>query len=179
MNSEGTNSAPTGPIREASMHRGTHRAPTKGRSRYLVVLLVIGMFAALALPASGASWEDKVTGGGWASAGDTDFSLTMSASDVGGQWQYTREEQASATALTMHGTIDCLYVADDLSYAVMSGPVTNVSVGTFGDTVTIAVEEGGVGSGDRVRIWAGSTCGSYTGSFPGTYFDGNVNIRSK
>ena len=33
------------------MHRGTHRAPTKGRSRYLVLLLLIGVVAAVALPA--------------------------------------------------------------------------------------------------------------------------------
>ena len=34
------------------MHRGTHRAPTKGRSRYLVVLLVVGMIVAFAIPAA-------------------------------------------------------------------------------------------------------------------------------
>jgi hypothetical protein len=34
------------------MHRGSHRAPSKGRSKYLVVLLVVGMFVALAIPAA-------------------------------------------------------------------------------------------------------------------------------
>jgi hypothetical protein len=33
------------------MHRGSHRAPVKGRSKYLIVLLVVGMFVALAAPA--------------------------------------------------------------------------------------------------------------------------------
>jgi hypothetical protein len=34
------------------MARGTHRAPTKGHSKWLVMMLVVGMFVALAAPAA-------------------------------------------------------------------------------------------------------------------------------
>lgn len=139
---------------------------------------MLGLFLAMAIPVGAASWEDKVTGGGWATADGTDFSLTMSASDVGGEWQYSRADGSEIA----HGTIECLFVAPDLSYAVMSGPVTHVAAGSLfaeGDTWTIAVLEGGEGSGDRVRIWNAAQCGAYSGSYPGTYFDGNINIRAK
>lgn len=134
---------------------------------------------AMTIPAGAASWSEKVTGGGWASAGGTEFSLTMSASDLGGQWQYYRTDGVSNIA---HGTVTCLYVAPGESYAVMSGPVTNVSAGTTfveGDIWSIAVLEGGRGSGDRVRIWKGDHCEAYAGSYPGIYYDGNINIRVK
>lgn len=148
-------------------------------SRWTVIAIALGLTLALAIPAVAASWTEKVTGGGWASAGGDDFSLTMSASDVGGQWQYSRTDGVTNIA---HGTIDCIYVHEDQSYAVMSGPVTHVEAGTTfaeGDTWSIAVQEGGKGSGDRVRIWEADHCDEYDGGFPGIYFDGNVNIRMK
>lgn len=64
----------------------------------------------------------------------------------------------------------------------MYGPVTHVAAGSLfveGDTWTIAVLEGGEGSGDGVRIWNAALCGAYSGNYPGTYFDGNINIRAK
>jgi hypothetical protein len=149
--------------------------------RWGVIAVALGVAVALSLPVGAASWTEKVTGGGWASAGSTDFSLTMSAADikgdVKGQWQYYRTEGVTNIA---HGTIDCLYVEPDRSYAVMSGPVTHVDAGTTfveGERWTIAVREGGNGSGDQVRIAQGIACGPYGGVYPGTYYDGNVNIR--
>ena len=147
-------------------------------NRWAVIAVALGLMLAMAIPAGAASWSEKVTGGGWASAG-ADFSLTMSGSDVGGQWQYYRTDGLTNIA---HGTIDCIYTHPDQSYAVMSGPVTRVDAGTTfaeGDTWSIAVLEGGKGSGDRVRIWKGDHCGPYGGSYPGVYYDGNVNIRVK
>src|SRR5680860_408924 len=41
------------------MHRGIHRAPGKRHSKYLIMLLVVGMFVALAVPA-GAAPAEKV-----------------------------------------------------------------------------------------------------------------------
>ena len=117
----------------------------------------------MTIPAGAASWSEKVTGGGWASAGGTEFSLTMSGSDFGGQWQYYRTDGLTNIA---HGTVDCIHAAGDESYAVMSGPVTHVTAGsTFieGDIWSIAVLEGGKGSGDKVRIWQGNHCAAYAG----------------
>lgn len=150
-------------------------------SRWTIIAIALGLMLALALPAVAANWSQKVTGGGLASAGGADFSLTMSASDVGGQWQYSRTDGVTNIA---HGTIDCIFVSDDETHAVMSGPVTHVEAGTTfseGDTWTIAVQEGGKGSGDSVRIWerGDTTCTEYNGGYPGTYFDGNINIRTK
>lgn len=54
----------------------------------------------------------------------------MSAADISGedkgQWQYTRADGVNIA----HGTIDCVFVAENQSYAVMSGPVTHVEAGT-------------------------------------------------
>ncbi len=162
------------------MSRGRHVARTgqPAKVTWGVIGLLLGLALALAIPAGAASWSEKVTGGGWASAGGTDFSLTMSASDVGGQWEYVRADGSQIA----HGTVACVYIHPDLSYAVMSGPVTHVAAGSLfveGETWTIAVREGGEGSGDQVRIWKGDNCGAYADSYPGTYFDGNVNIRTR
>lgn len=152
-------------------------------SKWTIIAVALGLMLAMSIPAGAASWSEKVTGGGWASAGSADFSLTMSAADikgeVKGQWQYYRTDGVTNIA---HGTIDCIYVGPDQSYAVMSGPVTQVSAGTTfveGETWTIAVREGGNGSGDQVRIAQSIACGPYGGGYPGTYYDGNVNIRVK
>ena len=62
------------------MHRGTHRAPTKGRSRYLVVLLVVGMIVALAAPAFAGGPANKATGSGyWTNAANDTFYGEFSA----------------------------------------------------------------------------------------------------
>lgn len=165
------------------MSKGKHLAPKTrtGRVSALTLGLILGLFLAMSIPTAAAPWTMKVTGGGWASAGSTDFSLTMSASDTGGQWQYDREGQSLAD-LTMHGTIDCLWVSEDEAVAVMSGPTTHVSVGSWADYTAIAVMEGGNGSGDKVRIWSVSSgwdCTIGNTSFPGTYFDGTINIRTR
>lgn len=180
----------TSPIRtrrtiEGSLGLGAGKETPMVRTtnRWTVVAVALGMMLAVAIPAGAASWTQKVTGGGWASAGGADFSLTMSAADikgeVKGQWQYSRTDGVTNIA---HGTIDCIYVAEGESYAVMSGPVTHVSQSSLfvvGDTWSIAVLEGGNGSGDRVRIWRDDHCGAYAGSYPGIYYDGNINIRTK
>jgi hypothetical protein len=51
--------------------------------------------------------------------------------------------------------------------------------------MVVEIKEGGVGSGDRVRVRVMAeaaalvVCGTPSGSFPGTVYDGNFNIRSK
>jgi hypothetical protein len=42
------------------MARGTHRAPSKGHSKWLIVMLVVGMFMALAIPAGADEYTDNV-----------------------------------------------------------------------------------------------------------------------
>lgn len=41
------------------MHRGTHRAPSKGHSKILITMLVVGMIVALLAPAAMAAKPDK------------------------------------------------------------------------------------------------------------------------
>ena len=54
-----------------------------------------------------------------------------------------------------------------------------------GDWMLVEIMDGGVGSGDRVRIRLLSesevlgVCGAATSVFPGLVYDGNFNIRSK
>lgn len=147
---------------------------------FLAAVLLVSAGPAIAGPPSSPGdngWSVKVTGGGDALAGGTAFSLTMSATDDSGQFQYARD------GLVMHGTINCTFVAEDESYAVMSGVVTHAPVPApgfvEGAEVSIAVQEGGNGAGDAVRIWPSSLCGEYGGGFPGSYYDGNINIRTR
>lgn len=50
MNLEGTNSAPTGHREACEMHSGSHRAPTKGRSKWTAVAAIAGLLVVLAAP---------------------------------------------------------------------------------------------------------------------------------
>ena len=141
--------------------------------------LTTAVLALSAAVAAAAGWSEKATGGGQAMAGSTPFSVTMSVSDSGGQFQYSRDD------LVFHGVADCLFVPDDETYAVLSGDITHAAVpnGVFqeGARVSIAILEGGEGAGDRVRVWAADACsaGAYGGAYPGIFVDGNVNIRTR
>jgi len=143
------------------------------------VLLVMIALLSLTIPVGAAGWSEKVTGGGEAMAGKTPFSITVSAwkdemGNTAGQIQYSRP------ALTFHASVKCLCLYEDENVAVVAGPVRKSS-----SWAVVEVLEGGVGSGDRVRVRlmaeaaARAACASPSGSFPGVIYDGNFNIRTK
>lgn len=155
-------------------------------SKWGVMPIAVGLVLAVSIPAGAASWSEKVTGGGQASAGGNDFSVTTSASDVGGQIQYSRSGQPIPD-LSMHATVECLTVAEDGLSAVAAGPAfaqVDPSGAVFdGAWLQIEVLEGGKGSGDRVRVRLLSEAEAMdctpSGSYPGVVYDGNFNIRIK
>jgi len=153
----------------------------------LVLLMVVVLLTAIVAPANVASWEEKITGGGQAVAGSTHFSITVSAwtadegEAAGGQMEYSRSN------LSIHAKIQCVCIYGDV--AVVAGPadVQNDPDGIVGSGAWMVVEilEGGVGSGDKVRVRlkseevARDICENPSYSFPGLIYDGNFNIRSK
>jgi len=155
----------------------------------LVLLMVVVLLTAVAAPANVASWEEKITGGGQASSGSTYFSITVSAWTAdegvaaGGQMEYSRSN------LSIHAKVQCVGIHDDGTVAVVAGlaDVQNDPDGLVGSGVWMVVEilEGGVGSGDKVRVRlmteaaARGVCETPSYSFPATIYDGNFNIRSK
>lgn len=127
----------------------------------------------------GNSWSQKVTGGGEFTAGGTGFSLAVSASDVGGQIQYSRP------GVSFHATAECLFVSEDGMTAVTAGPAWgqdgfDVAEGTW---AKIEIREGG-DRADRVRVrllaveppegWCAPS-----GSFPGVATDADFTIRTR
>ena len=154
--------------------------------RFLVPILVVVLLIALVVPAHVASWSEKITGGGQASAGGTCFSITVSAwstaeGEDAGQMEYSR------VGLSMHAKIQCVSIHDDGTVAVVAGPADAQNDSIIGEGAWMVVEilEGGVGSGDRVRVRlmseeaARNVCDNPSNSFPGLIYDGNFNIRSK
>ena len=153
----------------------------------LVLLMVVVLLTALVVPAHVASWSEKITGGGQAFAGVT-FSITVSAwttadgSDAG-QMEYSRSN------LSIHAKVQCVGIHDDGTVAVVAGlaDVQNDPDGIVGTGEWMVVEilEGGIGSGDRVRVRLMSetaarfACENPSYIFPGLIYDGNFNIRSK
>jgi hypothetical protein len=154
----------------------------------VVVSVAVAASVLMALPA-GAAWEEKITGGGQATAGSVHFSVTVSAWDgPAGQMEYSRSGQ-SVPDLSVHGTVECLGLFSEGTIAVAAGPASaqNDPAGLIGsgDWMVVEIKEGGVGFGDTVRVRlmpessARSTCTQPSGSFPGTVYDGNFNIRTK
>jgi len=152
--------------------------------RFLVPILAIVLLIALVVPAH-AAWSEKITGGGQAIAGGY-FSITVSAwttaeGEDAGQMEYSRSN------LSIHAKIKCVCIYGDV--AVVAGPadVQNDPDGIVGSGAWMVVEilEGGVGSGDKVRVRlksevvARDICENPSYSFPGLIYDGNFNIRSK
>lgn len=126
----------------------------------------------------GSSWSQKVTGGGEFTAGSTDFSLAVSASDVGGQIQY------SSPNVSFHATAECLFVSEDGETAVAAGPAWGqdgfgVADGSW---AKIEIREGGDNADRvRVRLFAGEPpngCAP-SGVFPGVATDANFTIRTR
>ena len=142
----------------------------------MTVGLVLGLALAMAAPVAAGSWSEKVTGGGQFLAGATAFSVTTSASDVGGQIQYSR------SGYSFHATVECLEVSTDGSSAVAAGPArgqdgTVLAVDAW---AKLEVLEGGDGP-DRVRVvvHSGEVNCTPTGSYPGEAVDANFTIRQK
>ena len=161
------------------------------RTLIMTVLLVIALIA-IAAPVGAASWEIKVTGGGEATVGGVDFSITASAKQdvnggVTGQMQYSRSGQSIAD-LSVHGTVKCIGVFSDGAVAVLAGPTKEQNdPGNQldpGDWMVVEIKEGGVGSGDKMSVRLKSeaqaklNCTSPSGSYPGIIYDGNFNIQS-
>jgi len=144
----------------------------------LVIVLTTTVFA---------SWDEKVTGGGLASVGGVEFSITVSAwgdaETLGGQIEYSRSD------LCMHATVECMEVFAEGTKAVLAGPVRAqydpTSYVQEGYWLVVNVLEGGIGAGDQVRVYqvteaqARAACAIEPSSFPGTIYDGNFNIRLK
>ena len=150
------------------------------------VLLVMTALLLLTIPAGAAGWSERITGGGQAVAGGTEFSITVSAwkdaaGNAAGQIEYSRP------TLIFHATVECLCLHGDV--AVAAGPVRvqhdpGLAVGSDA-WVVVEMLEGGVGSGDRVSVRfisqaeAEAKCATPSGSYPGLIYDGNFNIRIK
>lgn len=158
------------------------------RKRHFLLAFVLVAALFIALPVGAASWAHKVTGGGQASAGGIDFSITVSAWKDGdgasaGNIEYDRP------GVNFHAKVECMGVFDGGSKAVAAGPGWNQEGTSWlneGNWVIVNVHEGGVGAGDEVRVYQGSSENAMAscsdgpvGGFPGTVFDGNFNIRSK
>jgi len=152
----------------------------------LVLLMVVVLLTALVAPAHVASWDDKITGGGQA----INFSITVSAwtTEEGdaGQMEYSRSN------LSMHAKVERveIYYCNGNVAAVVAGPVDaqydpDGYIPSNGDWMVVQILEGGVGSGDRVRvqvIWEEDVDAKFETPeciFPGLILDGNFNIRSK
>ena len=152
----------------------------------LVLLMVVVLLTALVVPAH-AAWNEKITGGGQARVGTSgaSFSITVSAwtSDGvdAGQMEYSR------VGFCMHAKIKCVGIHDGGNVAVVAGPADAQNDTILGEGTWMVVEilEGGVGSGDKVRVRlmpeaaARLVCDTPSYSFPATIYDGNFNIRSK
>jgi hypothetical protein len=156
----------------------------------LVLLLAVVLLTTLVAPAHVESWNEKITGGGQAVAGGAYFSITVSAwtTDDGdaGQMEYSRPN------LSIHAKIQCVRIHSiygDGDVAIVAGPADaqNDPAGLIGsgDWMVVEILEGGVGSGDKVRVRLMSeaaariVCDNPSLSFPGLIYDGNFNIRSK
>ena len=159
----------------------------------LVLLMVVVLLTALVAPAHVAGWNEKITGGGQAVAGGIYFSITVSAwtTDKGedaGQMEYSRVGQI-VSDLSIHAKIKCVCIHESGNVAVVAGPADaqNDPAGQIGsgDWMVVEIKEGGVGSGDTVRVRlmsevaARAVCEKPSGSFPGLIYDGNFNIRLK
>jgi hypothetical protein len=159
----------------------------------LLVMLALAATASLlmALPASAASWAERISGGSSYAAGYGEFTVTLSAWEkvdgtYGGEGQYYYPPLNRTFHLDV--TRVCFGELGGAPYAVAIGTVrgqdgTEVTDGGWGG---IAVLEGG-DAGDRFRVWFDRTesvmnawCenGAY-GTFPALVVDGNFNIRSK
>ena len=133
----------------------------------------------------------KVTGGAESvDAGGVTFSMTANAitTDKGlkGHIQYSREAQSGAVELYVHAAAKCLWVADDGMSALVAGPAhvqSNPGEVETGPWLIAAINEGGIGAGDAVRVafaeeWeATNACLEGTTEFPGLVMEGNFTIR--
>lgn len=160
------------------MSKGRHRVRQErsGRGSSMTVGLVLGLALAMAAPVAADSWSEKVTGGGQFLAGGTAFSVTTSASDTGGQIQYSRSD------LSFHATVECVEVSADGSTAVTAGPARGQDGTVLAPDawVKLEVQEGG-DNPDRVRVvlHTGAVDCTPTGSYPGVAVDANFTIRQK
>lgn len=158
------------------MSRGRHRREKTGRGSSMTLGLVLGLALAMAMPVGAGTWSDKVTGGGQFLAGGTAFSVTTSASDVGGQIQYSR------SGYSFHATVECLEVSADGTSAVAAGPARGQdgTVLAADAWVKLEVKDGG-DNPDRVRVvlHTGDVDCTPTGSYPGVATDANFTIRQK
>ena len=134
---------------------------------FIFGLLTIFILLVATSPTLAASWEDKITGGGQAYAPvGCNFSITVSAWDdvdgnSAGNMEYSRDEIScpSLAPLSMHSKVECvgLFTGD---VAVAAGPVWGQndpnSLIKEGSWLVVNIMEGGVGSGDRVRVYFSS-----------------------
>jgi len=162
----------------------------------LAILVALLVVLVVAVPASAASWTERISGGMSYAYPYGEFTVTLSAwqkADLtyGGEGQYyypplNKTFHLDVTKVCV-GTVSSGPYAG-APYAVGMGTVrgqdgTVVSGDGFG---AIAVAEGG-DAGDGVRVWFDMTkavidafcdAGAYD-SFPARVVDGNFNIRSK
>jgi hypothetical protein len=141
----------------------------------------------LASPPTSAGTGHKVTGGAETiTAGGVVFSMTANAiqtkSGLKGHMQYSREAQDGTVELYVHATPECLWVSGDGMKAEMAGPAmvqSNPNGFPTNDWLAVAIEEGGTGFGDAVRVHfvdAGYSCPGES-SFPGDVLEGEFKIR--
>lgn len=141
----------------------------------VLVLSLAGTVSARALP--------RVTGGGDCQVGSTVFSLAVNViedpqGELKGKIQYTRED------LEFHADVMCSAVSEDGTVAVAAGPA-RIQTGSYNPWAGVAIQEGGTGSGDLVRVPGFDTEGAALAYceeanetfFPAEVIDGDFTIR--
>jgi len=153
-------------------------------------IVTASVAAGAALLIATQSWAGagaKVTGGAETiTAGGIIFSMTANGIEtpkgLKGNIQYSREANNGAVELYVHASVACMWISADGLRAELGGPAmvqSNPTGIATNDWLMVAIEEGGTGSGDSVKVNfvpAESVCDGQT-SFPGDVLEGEFKIR--
>jgi hypothetical protein len=155
----------------------------------LTVVLLLGSVGVVKAEINSSSQKpEKIVGGAETIKADgVTFSLSVNAVYTGknndvlkGKILYSRDN------LKFHAETNCVMVNSEGNVATVAGPITEVYEGSVGNNewAYVAIQEGGIGSGDRVRVRllseedAMENCQNPAGetTFPGLVEEGEFKI---